>query len=187
MILSKRKLEIGQVSFDGHIVGADGVHPHPVCLDTIFKFPTTMDITALCSFLGLANQLGTYLSDLAAASTKLHILFRTNVFWVGTSKPDDEFNTLLTSATIVKHFDPSLRSVILTDANAASIGFTLVQHGPDGAPGSSYAVSGASTRQRRVTPRWSWRRLEPPSPFRSAHSTCSALPPPSRLSRTTSR
>ena len=138
MILSKKKLEIGQeVSFAGHIVGADGVRPDPVRLDAISNFPTPTDVTALRSFLGLANQLGTYLPDLAAASTKLRVLLRKNVSWVWTPEHDDEFNALknlLTSATIVKHFDPSLRSVILTDASAAGIGFALVQHGPDGAP-----------------------------------------------------
>ena len=40
MILSKRKLEIGQeVSFAGHIVGADGVRPDPVRLDSVSTSP----------------------------------------------------------------------------------------------------------------------------------------------------
>ena len=74
--LSKRKLEIEQeVSFAGHIVGANGVRPDPVRLDTISNFPTPTDVTALNSFLGLANQLGTYLPDLAAARTKLYSAF----------------------------------------------------------------------------------------------------------------
>ncbi len=57
MILSKRKLEIVQeVSFAGHIVGSDNVRPDPVRLDAISNFPTPTDVTALHSFLGLANQ-----------------------------------------------------------------------------------------------------------------------------------
>ncbi len=151
MILSKRKLEIGQeVSFAGHIIGADGVRPDPIS-----NFPMPTEVTALRSFLGLANQLGTYLPDLAAASTRLRVLLRKNVSWVWTPEHDDEFNALknlLTSAAIVKHFDPSLRSVILTDASAAGIGFALVQHGP-GPTGSSPVDLGASTRRRRGTPR----------------------------------
>ena len=47
MILSKKKLEIGQeVRFAGHIVGADGFRPDPVRLDAISHFPTPTDVTA---------------------------------------------------------------------------------------------------------------------------------------------
>ena len=123
MILSKKKLKIGQeVSFVSHIVGADGICPDPVGLDTISNYPTPTDITALRSFLGLANHLGTYLPNLAAASTKLRVPLFKNVYWVCIPEHDNEFITLkelLTFATIVKHFDQSLRSVILTDATAA--------------------------------------------------------------------
>ncbi len=104
-----------------------------VRLDAISNFPTLTDITALRSFLGLTNQLGTYLPDLASASTKLRILL-CKIIWVWSPKHDDEFNglkNLLTSTTIVKHFDSSMQSVILTDASAAIIGFALVQYGPD--------------------------------------------------------
>ncbi len=156
MILSKRKLEIGQeVSFAGHIVRANGVRPDPVRLDAISNFPTPTYVTALRSFLGLANQLGTYLPDLAAASTRLHVLLRKNVSWVWTPEHDDEFNALkklLTSTTIVKHFDPSLRSVIFTDASAASIGFALVQHGPDGTPRLISCGSSLNPAEKRYAP-----------------------------------
>ncbi len=123
MMLSKTKLEIGpEVNFASHIVGADGVHPDPVRLDAISNFPTPTDVISLHSFLGLANQVGTYLPDMASASTKLRVLLPKNVPCVWTPEHDDKFNglkNLLTSTTIAKHFDPSLRSVILTDASAA--------------------------------------------------------------------
>ena len=138
MIHSIKKLEIGkEVSFDGHIVGADGVRPDPVRLDAISNFPTPTDVTSFRSFLGVANQLGTYLPDLASASTKLHVLLGKNVSWVWNPEHDNkfkDFKNLLNSTTIVKLFDTSLRSVILTDASAAGIGFALVQYSPDGAP-----------------------------------------------------
>ncbi len=56
-------------------------------------------------------------------------------FWAWpTNDKFNAFKNLLTSATIVKHFDPLLRSFILTDTSTAGISFALVQHGPDGAP-----------------------------------------------------
>ncbi len=157
MILSKQKLEIGQdVSFAGHIVGAEGVRPDPVCLDAISNFLTPTDVTALHSFLGQVNQLGINLPDLAGASTKLCVLLHKNVSWVwtpNTTTSSTPFKNLLTSATIFKHFDPTLRSVILTDARAAGIGFALVQHRPDGAPRLiSYGSQSLNPAEKRYAP-----------------------------------
>ena len=134
--LSRKKVEVGEeVNFAGHKVSADGVRPDPTKLDAIAQFPTPTDVTALKSFFGLANQLGTYLPDLAQATDRLRALLKKGVAWVWTPEHQaafEEAKRILTSPAIVKYFDPTLRSSVYTDASRAGLGYVLIQHTPDG-------------------------------------------------------
>jgi hypothetical protein len=136
IVLSKKKVEIGQrVSFAGHIVSDKGVEPDPEKLEAITDFPSPKDQSGLRGFLGLANQLGHYLPDLAAATVLTRQLLKKGAAWVWMPEHEKEFQQvkkLLTSPTVVKYFDPALPSTILTDASTEGLGYALVQHNTDG-------------------------------------------------------
>jgi hypothetical protein len=136
IVLSKDKLEIGQsVKFAGHIVSDKGVSPDPEKLGAVADFPAPSDITSLRSFLGMVNQLGNYLPDLAHITEKMRGLLRKGVAWLWTPEHQMEFDkakSVITSSTVVSYFDPNLPSTILTDASRVGLGYALVQHDVDG-------------------------------------------------------
>ena len=66
--LNRDKFEFAKSSlkFVGYIVGKDGVTADPEKISALTMFPRPKNITELRSFLGLANQLGQFSSQLSA-------------------------------------------------------------------------------------------------------------------------
>ena len=85
--------------------------------------------------LGLANQLAFFLPDLAQSTCTMRKLLKKDVEFLWLPEHEEEFQKakqLLTSDLLVKHFDPSLPTEVLTDASRLfGLGYCLVQHGPD--------------------------------------------------------
>ena len=135
--LSKKKVQIGsQVKFAGHIVSANGTEPDPEKIQALQDFPAPADLTGLRSFLGLANQLGAFLPDLAHSSNKMRQLLKKDTAFLWTDEIDDEFvalKKLLTSEMLVKPFNISLPTELLTDASRLNgLGYILLQREADG-------------------------------------------------------
>jgi hypothetical protein len=152
-------LEVGQsVKFAGHIVSADGVAPDPDLLRAIAEFPTPVDLTSLRSFLGLANQLAFFLPDISHGLVKMRMLLKKHASFQWLPDHQAEFEQakkLLCSAKVVKFFDPSLPTILLTDASRLyGLGFALVQTGEDGrmrlVRASSTSLSPAQSRYSTI-------------------------------------
>jgi hypothetical protein len=134
--LSIDKLEIGQtVNFAGHIISHRGIKPDPKKVEAISAFPSPKDVTHLRSFLGLANQLGHFIPDLAQATQKMRQLLKKDAHYQWLNEHEEELvkvKKLLTSDLLVKPFDPELETDILTDASCLNgLGFALIQHEKD--------------------------------------------------------
>ena len=130
--LSEKKFEVGErLPFAGFVVSAAGVHPDPAKVEAIREFPVPSDVTAVRSFLGLANQLGSFLPDLAHVTSPLRGLLRKNVAFVWLPEHQhafDEARRILTSSQMVHHFDKDLPTELLTDASRTKgLGYALVQ------------------------------------------------------------
>lgn len=137
--LSLEKMEMGtKIKFAGFIVSKDGISADPAKLQAIREFPIPKSVTELRSFLGLANQLGSFLPDLAHSTVKMReLLKKGNAFlWLDVHQAEfDLARRLLYSAAVVKPFDPSLRTELLTDASRLhGLGFALVQRELNGQP-----------------------------------------------------
>ena len=102
IVLSMKKFEIGRsVHFAGHNVTDEGITPDEERLGAISKFPIPCDTHQLRNFLGLANQLGNFLPDLAVGTVQMRGLLRKRTAWVWTPDHEKEFvavQKLLTSA-----------------------------------------------------------------------------------------
>ena len=137
LTICKRKLKVSTaLSFAGFHISPEGIQPDPSKVSAIKNFPTPTDVPAVLSFLGLANQFGQFLPDLAMATSRIRGLLKKNVVFQWLPEHEEEFTfvkDLLTSPMLVKFFDPTLPTSLLTDASKLNgLGYALLQHAPDG-------------------------------------------------------
>ncbi len=131
--ISSKKFAVGStIHFAGHVISPEGIRPDDEKLKSIRNFPVPTNISELRSFLGLANQLGNFLPDLAQASSTIRTLLKKDMAWNWLPEHQKEFDhvkTLLTSNPVVAHFNPELPSVLLTDASRLhGTGYALMQN-----------------------------------------------------------
>ena len=137
--ISLKKLEVGsQVKFAGHIITDKGVKPDPEKISAIKDFPVPENITGLRSFIGLANQLANFLPDLSQMMTNMRQLLKKGTAFLWLPEHQEEFQKvkdLLTSDMMVKPFDRTLPTELLTDASRLNgLGYLLMQRGENGQP-----------------------------------------------------
>ena len=135
--LSKKKFAVGtEVTFAGHIIGVDGVRPDPQKVEALSSFPTPTNVTQLRSFLGLAQQLASFVPNLAMASEPLRQLLKKGVVFQWLPEHDTAFTLvkdILTGPLLVQPFDRTLPTELHTDASRLfGIGYLLLQRNKDG-------------------------------------------------------
>ena len=70
--ISLKKLEIGdEVEFAGHIISHKGIKPDPSKFKAIRDFPAPKNIKELRSYMGLANQLSSFIPDLQQCTANM--------------------------------------------------------------------------------------------------------------------
>lgn len=157
--ISKKKLQTGNcVKFAGYIISSEGIKPDPEKAKAIKEFPVPHDVTSLRSFLGLANQLGHFLPDLAQTTICLRQLLKKGVAFTWLEEHQQEFDKvreILTSDLLIKPFDPTLRTELLTDASRQhGLGYALLQRVPDGSTNliqcGSRSLAPAETRYATI-------------------------------------
>ena len=108
IVLSDNKFKIGDpVVFSGFNLGSAGVFPTETRTRAIAKFPAPKTIKELRSFLGLAQQLGHMVPDLAMANEPLYELTKKEVKFVWTEKHQTAFDlvkSILTSPLVIRNF-----------------------------------------------------------------------------------
>ena len=134
--LSKPKLQMGQsVIFAGHTISKDGVMPEPKRTDAIRLFPVPTNITELRGFLGLVNQLGVFVPDLAHVTQPLRGLLKKNVAYLWLPEHQAAFEKtkeILLSELVIKPYNPNLQMQLLTDASRLKgLGYALIQKDPE--------------------------------------------------------
>ena len=132
VIISNKKLKMGEeVKFGGYIINSHTVQPNPEKVEGISQFPVPTNVSELRSFLGLVNTFDIFQPDLAHAKATLNELLRKNIAWVWLEdhqKCFDEIKDLLTKEMKLYHYDPNLRTELLTDASRLKgLGFALTQ------------------------------------------------------------
>ena len=134
--LAKKKLQLGkEIDFAGFNISSTGIKPDPKRMQAIKDFPVPKDISQLRSFLGLANQLGFFVPELAQLTLPLRNLLKKDIqfLWLEEqAKAFQQTKDILTSEHLVKPFDPSLKTELLTDAaRLGGLGYALVQRNTD--------------------------------------------------------
>jgi transposase InsO family protein len=123
------------VLFVGHVVHNGTIKPDPTKVEAVQKAPTPRDVTALKSFLGLANYYRKFIDGFAKTALPLYKLTKKNEPWVWTGAQEAAFNDLKRGLLNAKClFAPDFRRpfILQTDASNIGLGAVLTQAFPDG-------------------------------------------------------
>ena len=108
------------VTYLGHIIDRDGIHPTPDKVQAVQQAPTPQNITELKAFLGLLNYYGKFMPNLATTLSPLYNLLRESTRWRWGDKEEKAFEAskkLLLSSQVLTHYNPELQLVLACDAS----------------------------------------------------------------------
>jgi hypothetical protein len=123
-----------EAEFLGFMVSGEGVRPMPSKIEAVLQIPVPETISHLRSFLGMCNFFRAHLPSFAEVSAPLTDLLkgskhgRQRLAW--TLECDHVFvhlKEMLTTAPLLRHFDPALRTAVHIDASQHAVGAVLLQ------------------------------------------------------------
>ena len=108
---SKCQLIAPSVTFLGHKIDSQGLHPLSEKVEAIQNAPTPRNVTELKSYLGLLSYYSKFLPNLSSCLAPLYKLLRKSVTWrwsAAQATAFQESKQLLSSAPLLVYFDPNL-------------------------------------------------------------------------------
>ena len=123
------------VEYLGFKVDAEGLHATEEKLKAITEAPRPCNVTELCSFLGLINYYGRFISNLAATLHPLNCLLCKDSNWRWTKDCEQAFQAAkskLISSHVLVHYNPELPLRLAGDASNYGIGAVISHMMPDG-------------------------------------------------------
>ena len=130
---SKCALYLKKVEFLGHVVSAEGVSVQTSKINAVRDWPAPTSITELQCFLGLANYYRRFVKGFAKVAAPLTDILRGKKSFRFGAEQHAAFDALklaLTSAPVLKVYDPELPVQVKSDASGTAVGAVLEQqHG----------------------------------------------------------
>ena len=123
------------VSYLGHKIDAEGLHPLPDKLQAVKAAPTPRNVSELKSYLGLLTYYGKFLPNLSTRLQPLYQLLTKDSQWKWSKAQEKAFQEskdLLQSSQLLVHFNPQLPIILACDASAFGIRAVLAHLMPDG-------------------------------------------------------
>ena len=123
------------VEYLGHRIDAEGLHTTDSKLTAITQAPTPRNVQELRSFLGLLNYYGKFIPNLATILHPLNRLLQHGHRWEWSTECTRAFQhakDMLTSSSVLAHFDPTLPIKLAADASAYGVGAVIAHVQPDG-------------------------------------------------------
>ena len=135
--LKKRKCVFmaTSVTFLGHKIDAQGLHPLESKVRAVQEAPTPRNVTELKAYLGLLTYYGKFLPNRSIVLAPLYNLLRAKVSWRWTTVEAAAFKAskqLLLSSQCLVHYDMREEIVLSCDASAYGIGAVLSHRFKDG-------------------------------------------------------
>ena len=158
--LAPRKVHIGcqNVKFLGHVVGVKGIRPDPSKVTALLAMPEPKDISALRSWLGLANYYRRFVKGMAKLIAPLTVLMQKDVrFVIGPAQRAAilAVNMALAKHTLCVYPDYAAAAsgerpfVLATDASKEGFGAVLSQCDTDGVEQPIAFASRATLKNER--------------------------------------
>lgn len=122
------------VTYLGHRIDAEGIHPTDDKVKAINEAPIPSTKKELQAYLGMLNYYGRYLPNISTVLAPLHHLLCKDVQWKWDEQQTTAFNKskeLLTSEKVLTHYDPSKDLVLACDASPYAVGCVLSHRFPD--------------------------------------------------------
>ena len=132
---SKCVLMADSVTYLGHRIDANGLHPVKKKLEAVQRAPKPCNVSELKSYMGLLTYYGKFLPNLATTLAPLYKLSRGSVQWHWSREQDEAFEAskqLSTALQLLVHFDPNQKLMLSCDASAYGIGTVSAHQFPDG-------------------------------------------------------
>ena len=132
---SKCKFMAPSVTYLGHMIDQHGLHPLKEKVQAVRDAPSPKNVSELKSYLGLLTYYSKFLPNMADVLAPLYRLLRKEVRWRWTAIEKKAFQAskdLLTSSTLLTHFNPDLELSLMCDASSYGVGAVLAHRMPDG-------------------------------------------------------
>ena len=131
---AKCQFHVEEVAFLGFVVGAEGVRMDPAKVEAITSWPAPESVHDVRVFLGLANFYRRFIRNFSKVAAPITELLRKNRKFRWTSEARTAFDSLRTSFTtapILRHFNPSLPTILEADASDYAVGAVISQRDPE--------------------------------------------------------
>ena len=126
---------VTELDYYGFHISALGVSPDKNRVQAIKQMQPPSSATEARSFLGLVNTVARFVPNLAAMTEPIRRLTHKNTLWSWGPEQTEAFEklcNLMSSDTVLAHFDPSLPTQVRHDACKIGISGALTQQHPDG-------------------------------------------------------
>lgn len=127
---NKCEFHVEQTTFLGYVVSKNGISMDPKKIKAIQEWEPPVNIKDLQCFLGFANFYRRFIMSYSSLCRPLFNLLRKESKFMWTKEHQRVFETLkhaFSSAPILRHFDPSLQTILETDASDTVVGGVLSQ------------------------------------------------------------
>ena len=128
---SKCALFLHQVEFLGHVVTSEGISVQPGKIDAVRNWPQPKTVTELQQFLGLCNYYWRFILGYATVAAPLTNLLKGKPSSLQFSsieiKAFQDLKDRLTTAPVLKVYDPALPIRVQSDASKLAVGAILEQ------------------------------------------------------------
>ena len=118
------------ITFLGHVIDEHGIRAHPDKVKAVVDMEAPTNTTELKSFLGLVNYMSRYVDGLATMLSPLSALLRKDTSWVwnqSQQKAFDDVKQAIASSGTLSYYNPSLPTLVSSDASSYGIGGTIMQ------------------------------------------------------------
>ncbi|MBW0584444.1 hypothetical protein O181_124159 [Austropuccinia psidii MF-1] len=127
---SKCLFHVSSVEYLGYVVSSEGLKMNQANVQQILNWPPSRNLKALQSFLGFANLYCRFIKNYSKKISSLTSFLKKDSCFPPNAEALSQFHQLkeaFITAPILSHFNPSLPTIVETDASNYALGAVLSQ------------------------------------------------------------